>query len=207
MRTTILAMLLALRARLDEAAEHFRKVIGLKPDYADAHGNLANVLAGQGKLDEAVQQYQQTIKLSPNSAQAHYKLGLALEKQKKFVAAISEYKKTLNLDAGHLGAHISLAWLFATCLDASLRDGNRAVELAQQAGQLSKGESPQLLDTLAAAYAEAGQFDKAVETARRALNLSAAKNNKPLADAIQKRLELYEVGSPFRDTNYANVAK
>jgi protein O-mannosyl-transferase len=199
-----LGVLLALRARLDEAAEHFRKVIEQKPDYADAHGNLANVLVGQGKLDEAVDQYQQTIKLSPNSAQAHYKLGLALEKQNKFSAAITEYKKTLNLDARHLGAHISLAWLLATCPEATLRDGGSAVELALQAGQLSKGESSQLLDTLAAAYSESGQFKKAVETARRALNLPATKNNKPLADAIQARLQLYEAGSPFRDISQTN---
>ncbi|HEY1717154.1 MAG TPA: tetratricopeptide repeat protein, partial [Verrucomicrobiae bacterium] len=157
-----LGVLLALRARLDEAAEHFRKVIELKPDYADAHGNLANVLVGQGKLDEAVEQYQETIKLSPDSAQAHYKLGLALDKQKKFAAAVTEYEKTLDLDPRHLAAHISLAWLLATCSDASVRDGEKAVELALQSGQLSKGGSAQILDTLAAAYAEAGRFGEAV---------------------------------------------
>ncbi|HEY1716957.1 MAG TPA: hypothetical protein VGH42_01535, partial [Verrucomicrobiae bacterium] len=68
-----------------------------------------------------------------------------------------------------------------------------------QSGQLSKGGSAQLLDTLAAAYAEAGRFGKAVETARRALNLPAAKNNQPLADAIQARLKLYEANLPYRE--------
>jgi hypothetical protein len=73
------------------------------------------------------------------------------------------------------------------------------VELAQQAERLGGGESPQILDTLAAAYAEAGRFGEAVETARQALSLSAAKNNKPLAEAIQTRLKLYETRSAYHE--------
>jgi spermidine synthase len=73
------------------------------------------------------------------------------------------------------------------------------VELAQQAERLGGGESPQILDTLAAAYAEAGRFGEAVETARRALNLPATQNNQPQADAIQSRLKLYEAGSPYHE--------
>ena len=75
------------------------------------------------------------------------------------------------------------------------------MELAWQAEQLSGGNHPEILDTLAAAYAEAGRFGEAVETAKRALNLPATKNNKPLAEAIQIRLKLYEAGFQFRDTN------
>jgi hypothetical protein len=73
------------------------------------------------------------------------------------------------------------------------------VELTQQAEQLAGGESPQLLDTLAAAYAEAGRYPEAVEAARRALNLPATQNNQPLAEAIQARLKLYETGSPYHE--------
>jgi len=80
-----------------------------------------------------------------------------------------------------------------------LREGSRAVELTQQAEQLAGSESLQLLDTLAAAYAEAGRFSEAVETAKRALNLTAAQNNKPLAEAIQSRLKLYEANSPYHE--------
>jgi Flp pilus assembly protein TadD len=71
------------------------------------------------------------------------------------------------------------------------------VALAQQAVQLSGGKSPEILDTLAAAYAEAGRFPEAVETDRQALDLSIAQNNKPLAEAIQTRLKLYEANSPY----------
>jgi Flp pilus assembly protein TadD len=80
-----------------------------------------------------------------------------------------------------------------------LRDGKKAVELAQQAVQLSGVNSPEILDTLAAAYAEAGQFPKAIETARQALNLSAAPNNKLMAEVIQNQLQLFEANAPYHE--------
>jgi protein O-mannosyl-transferase len=194
-----LGVVLARQARLDEAAAHFQKVIQLNPDSANAHGNLANVLVGQGKLDEAIGEYQRTLELEPNSAQAHYKLGLGLQTQRNFQAAINEYRKTLNLDPRHLPARLGLAWLLATSPEEGLRDGGKAVTLAETAKAFAAIESPQLLDTLAAAYAEAGRFDKAVETAKRALNLSATQNNQPLTDTIQSRLTLYEAHAPYHE--------
>ncbi len=80
-------------------------------------------------------------------------------------------------------------------------DGNKTMELTRLAEQVSGGNHPKILDTLAAAYAEAGQFDRAVESAKRALNLFAAQNNGSLAGAVQVRLKLYEAGIPFRDTS------
>jgi len=96
-------------------------------------------------------------------------------------------------------AHNNLAWLLATCPDASLRDGSRAVELARKAEQLAGSSHPEVLDTLAAAYAEAGQFSEAIETAKKALQLVSAQHNSAMADAVRARLKLYEANSPYRE--------
>jgi Flp pilus assembly protein TadD len=87
--------------------------------------------------------------------------------------------------------------VLATCPQASLRNGNKAVELAQRANQLTGGGNPTILHTLAAAYAEAGRFPEAVETARRALQLAETQSNIALADAIRSELKLYQAGIPF----------
>jgi hypothetical protein len=80
-----------------------------------------------------------------------------------------------------------------------LRDGNRAVILGEQARTLAGIESPQLLDTLAAAYAEAGRFPEAIDTAKRALNLNAVKNDDTLTGNLRARLKLYEANTPYHE--------
>jgi tetratricopeptide (TPR) repeat protein len=199
-----LGNLLATEGRTAEAIEQFQKALAVKPDYAKARYNLADILTAHGRWDEAMEQYQQELKQMPDSTYVHYQLGLLLQGQGKFAPAIAQFQKILELDPGHVPAQNNLAWLLATCPDDSVRNGKKAVELAQQAVQLSGGKSPEILDTLAAAYAEAGRFPEAVETAGRALNLSVAQNKKPLADAIQTQRTLYQAGSPFRDINLMN---
>jgi Flp pilus assembly protein TadD len=194
-----LGVALGMLGRLDEAAGQYRKAIKIKPDYANAHGNLANVLAAQGKLEEAITEYRQTLELLPKSAQAHFRFGQALQTQHKFEAADLEYQKALELEPGHLPAHLSLAWLLATCPEASIRNGAKAVALAQQAVQLSGGKSPEILDTLAAAYAEAGRFPEAVATAEKAEQLATTAGSKKPAGENRQRLELYRAGKPYHD--------
>ena len=94
----------------------------------------------------------------------------------------------------------NLAWLLATCPEASVRNGAEAVELARRAVQLSGGREPAILGTLAAAYAEAGRFPEAVQTARKALKLATQQNQHATAEAIQAKIPLYEAGTPFRQT-------
>src|SRR5260370_17704545 len=79
--------------------------------------------------------------------------------------AIAAWKQTLHFDSDNIEALNALAWARATCVDPELRDGKEAVALAQRAVRLSRDENPVLLRTLAAAYAENGQFSEAVSTA------------------------------------------
>jgi tetratricopeptide (TPR) repeat protein len=103
----------------------------------------------------------------------------------------------LEINPAESSAQNNLARLLATCPQASLRDGAKAVELARQANALTGGKNPNFLRTLAAAYAEAGRFPEAVETAQRALQLAGAQSDTNLAGALQSEMKLYQEGSPF----------
>ena len=91
------------------------------------------------------------------------------------------------------------AWLLATNPNASVRNGPEAVELAQRAVRLSGDQEPAILGTLAAAFAEAGRFPEAVQTARKALDLATQQNKQTVAKSIRAKIPLYEAGSPFRE--------
>ncbi len=99
------------------------------------------------------------------------------------------------------------AWTLATNPNASIRDGAEAVELAQRAAQLSKGQEPAVLGTLAAAYAEAGRFPEAVKTAEQALALASSQNSAALADSLRARIKLYQAGSPYRDAQQPSASQ
>jgi hypothetical protein len=93
----------------------------------------------------------------------------------------------------------NLAWALATCPVDSVRNGARAVELARQADQLTSNRDPQILGTLAAAWAEAGNFTKAIDAAERAFNLATAQTNTIQIEGLRTRLALYNEKMPFRD--------
>ena len=143
----------------------------------------------------------QALKLQPNLAEAHNGLANALLRQGRVAEAVTHYQAAVAAVPNHPYLLNNLAWVMATCPDASVRNGARAVELAQQAERASGGKDPALLGTLAAAYAEAGRFPDAVATAQRALNLATAQTNAPQVETLRGRLKLYQSGSPCRDAD------
>ncbi|MBW1854712.1 MAG: glycosyltransferase family 39 protein, partial [Deltaproteobacteria bacterium] len=125
---------------------------------------------------------------------AHYNLGLAYFKLGRLDEAIAEYKKALTINPNHAKAYNNLAWIYATSPNATIRNGDEAVALAIKACELTGFKEVKFLDTLAAAYAEQGNFKKAVEYQSRAINLSQDKA-KP---ALLKQLELYQSEQAYR---------
>ena len=190
---------LADQRQVTEAISHYQKAIEIKPDYANAHYNLANVLAAERKWGEAIEHYQKAVALMPGFNHARYQLAVLLGSRGKWADAVVGFQKILELDPKHVPALNNLAWLLATCPDASIRNGGEAITLAKQSLQLSRGNHPEVLDTLAAAYAEGGKFDEAITTAEMAKDLAISQNSPSLAEAIQTRLNLYENKVPFRD--------
>src|SRR4029453_2680364 len=113
-------------------------------------------------------------------------MGLALNRQENYPLAIAHYRKALELGGPpSLAARFALAWLLATCPEPRWRNGAEAVQLAQ--GGIDAGSGSMALDTLAAAYPEAGRFDRAIEAASEALNRVGTQNQSQL-NGIRSRL-------------------
>ena len=123
-----------------------------------------------------------------------------LLKQGRWREAIDHYQAALAIQPDDAYALNNLAWVLATCPEASARNGSKAVELAQQAEQLSKRSNPSILGTLAEAYAEAGRFPEATTTAQRALELASTQTNNPQVPTLRARIRLYQARIPFRDS-------
>jgi tetratricopeptide (TPR) repeat protein len=192
------------RGQLDEATANFRQALAIKPDYAEAHDNLAAALTRLGRLDEALAHYRQALQILPDYPVTHCNMGLLLAGRGQFGEALEHYRQALKIQPDYAQAHNNLAWLWATCPEASRRQGAAAIEHAERANKLGGGRQPDVLDTLAAAYAEAGRFPEAVATARNALKLARQQNDQALLEGLRSRLALYEAGEPYHETPSAS---
>lgn len=159
----------------------------------------AAALSKQGKTDEAIRELDAALKLEPKLAQASFELAELLSQQGRNREAAARYSKAIEADPKLLSALNNLAWLLATDPDAQIRNGPRAVELAERACQLTEWKAAFLMGTLAAAYAEAGRFTDAVAMAERARDLARADKLEEVANKNGELLELYRAGRPFRE--------
>src|ERR1019366_9448978 len=137
--------------------------------------------------------------LDPKYAAAHTDLADALYAQGQAQEAVAEWREGIGIEPRNAQARQRLAWALATWPEASVRNGGDAVAFAVRAVELAGGGDARMLDTLAAAYAEKGQFADAALTARRALVRAAQENQPALANDIRIRIALYEADQPFRD--------
>ena len=184
--------------RSTTAIVQYQKALKINPDYAEAHNNLGLALAARGHFDEALAHFQKALEIKPNYANARQNYNAVLAHRKGVLrefAARRELTRSSPRDANLLN---ETAWTLATNPNASVRDGAEAVELAQRAVKLSGGREPAILDTLAAAYAEAGRFADAVQTAQKAIDLATQQNKPTLADSLGVRIKLYQAGSTYR---------
>jgi tetratricopeptide (TPR) repeat protein len=179
---------------IDGAMAHSEKALAIRPNDYEPHLSLGDALVRKHQFDEAIAHFQQALKLKPEYAETHTHLGSAYMVQRRPAEAISEFEKTIALAPNSLYASNDLAWLLATCPDVSLRNGTRAVQLAEKANHLAGGENASVLRTLAAAYAQSGQVPRAIETAQRARQ--SAGNDTALVAALHKEIELYRSHLP-----------
>ncbi len=197
-----LAYSLRQSGRLDEAIAQFRKVVELRsrhadPKKADAYSNLGRALVEKNQLDEAIDQYRHAVDLQPDTWNFHNSLGNALLARGLTKEAVVQYEKALAINPRSVAICGNLAWILATSSDPALRDGSKALELARLANERSGGRDPLVLNALAVAYAETGQFPQALSTAQQALDLVASQGSTDLTKLLRHEIDLYRAGSPY----------
>jgi tetratricopeptide (TPR) repeat protein len=183
---------------LDEAMFHYRKAVELSPDFADGENNLGRALFREGQIDKAIACWRKTLSLYPDDADAHASLGDALLQKGRVRDAVAHYERSREIDPQWPPVLNALAWVLSTCSDREFRNGPRAIQLAEQANQLSGGKNPAFIRTLGAAYAESGRFTDAIDAAQRALELSVAKGDAALASNLRMDIDLYRMNFPRR---------
>ena len=192
-----LGLLLLQQERTVEAVVRLTKAVSLEPENDLAHNNLGGALQRLGRKTEAAEYFRRASEIQPTVARYHANLGTALVEIGRDSEAATHYEAALNLSSSDASLANNFAWILATSRDPIVRDGPRAVILAQRAIDLSGVDNPVLEGTLAAAYAEAGRFDEAVASGEKAVSLANALNNRRVAEWNAMLLELYRARRPY----------
>ncbi|HLY42963.1 MAG TPA: tetratricopeptide repeat protein [Terracidiphilus sp.] len=192
-----IGIVLGVMGRGNEAIPYFQKATYRDADFFEAYYNLGIVLVKENRLNEAAEAWRNTVRIRPEFAQGHEDLGYVLYLGGQYGEAITELRLALKQDPRRKLALTLAASLLATCPDASVRDGKAALELAQRAEQESADRDPGMLDTLSAAYAEAGNFAAAVKAEQLALT-EIEQKDAVFAAILRRHLARYESQEPVR---------
>ena len=187
------------KGQTDAAIAQFQEAVRLKPDSPVTHYNLGIGLSIKGRTDAAISQFQEAIRLKPAYPEALGALAGALDGQGDYAEAIRLYQAALKAQPDQEEVLNNLAWLLATCFDAAFRNGPEAVRLATRACEFTGYAKPLLIGTLAAAQAEAGDFQAAIAAAERAAALATSLHLEEVAARNRELLRLYRQGQPFHE--------
>jgi tetratricopeptide (TPR) repeat protein len=177
-----------------EAIKDYNKAIELNPKYTAAYNNRSLAYRRIEDYQQALKDANKAIELDPKLALSYYNRGIANRKLDKYEQAVINFKKAIELNMQYALAHNDLAWLYATAKNKKFRDGKLAIEYAERALELNKGNAGYTTDTLAAAYAEAGRFDDAVDAEEKAITILRTRNvrDDDRLSRFMKRLDLYK---------------
>ena len=190
---------LFLQEKFPEAEGHYWIALKLEPGLSDAQLDLAKTLVNQDRLAEAEIHLKEAVRLQPTAAEAHQVLATIYAAQKRPKDAVREYAAALRLDPEWAEGLNRLAWILATHPDQKIRNGIEAVRLAGRACALTGSTNEPMLETLAAAYAEAGRFADAVAIQQNACDWAGSQGQPAGVESAEHRLELYRSGQPFRE--------
>jgi tetratricopeptide (TPR) repeat protein len=181
-----------------KAIAEFRTVLSEEPNHVESLYLLASCLARLHQEQEAMPYADKAASLAPSSPMVHGLLGSLLCGTGRYREALTHLQAAYLANPGDVGIANNLAWLLATCPDATYRSGPQALRLAEWACKATDYKSPPLLDSLAAAYAEVGQFEQAVRTIRLAIEIVRS-SSQGSTQTLDARLELYLAAKPCRE--------
>ncbi len=207
---------LALNGRLDDAKVQFMRLLDVQPDSPKLHHNFATLLMMQGNLNDAISHYERAILLDPNYEEARVNLASALQQRERWSLAsehlqsaerlvrdqrpreaVQEFHAALELRPDWPELMNNVAWLLATEPATDVRNGTEAVALAERACQLTGRTNFLMLSTLAAAYAETGNFTAAATAQQEVCQLARERGQTNQLESFLERLDLYRSGHAF----------
>jgi tetratricopeptide (TPR) repeat protein len=180
----------------DRAIADYSEAIKLNSKYAEAFNNRGRMYRAKRERDLALADYESAIRLAPKRGLYHRSRGNVLMDMREYEKALASFNEAVKLDANDADAADSAAWLMASAPDAKLRNGKRAVELAMKACELTQWKNGSYVDTLAAAYAEAGDYGEAVRRQQQALAVPEFEQAE--GKNARARLALYKASKPVR---------
>ncbi len=197
-----LGICLARLGKNEQAITAFTKAITIKDSSPSAHYNLGIALAEIGQDQDALSHFEKAVELRPSDTRPIERaVGIHLARRE-----VKDAIRLLSIGQRHAPNNPrilkTLADLLATSSEPALRDGQRALQLATQVCTLTDNQHPSALATKAAAFAEMGNFEQAVATAKFAIQLAEGGGHLDLARSIKNQLELYESAKPYRNPAY-----
>jgi tetratricopeptide (TPR) repeat protein len=186
------------KGQYDKAISDYNKAIKISPWNYIPNINRGIAYFEKGQYDKAISDYNKAIKLNRWVALTYIRRGIAYDRKGQYNKAILDYNKAIEVNSNDPSAYNGKAWMLSTCPDARYRNGIKAIELAKKALELETRAT--FVDTLAAAYAEAGNFEDAIITQKKAINMLKRKSvTKIEIDDYIERLNFYKSGKPWRE--------
>ncbi len=197
-----LGIALSRQGEFERAIDEFESTIRLRPQHAAAHNNLALALLKKGEVKRAIEEERKAVAIEPNNAELRNNLAVGLLRDGQLAAAVAAWQETVRLHPERTSVAVTLAWILSTAPEPSIRDGARALDLAQRAAQVSGGRNLMIIRVLAAAYAENGRYPEAIRAAQEAEQRAEASGQSAIASLLQGDLDLYRLGVPLRDPTH-----
>jgi tetratricopeptide (TPR) repeat protein len=194
---------LQLQGRLEQASVCYRIAIAIDSKNYEAHYRLAECLWLEGHRPEALAEYKAAVSAGrePNDDIEDINLAIALARLGRYQEAVARLEAALRVNSHFTEAMNALAWLLATCPDANIRNGTRAVQLAERTCKMTDYQQPPGVSTLAAAYAETGRFDEAILTSQKAIALAQSQGETAFVRRNRQYLQLYLAHRPCREND------